>query len=120
MTVFLDHTIVPAQDKAASARFLARVLGVQCDLEMGRFASVHVNETLSLNFEDREAFGIVHYAFHATDEEFDAILERVKAEGIPYGSGGFVPDKQPNTRKGGRGFYFKDPSGHSLEIITVR
>ena len=44
----------------------------------------------------------------------------MKARGIPYGS---EPDEhtngQINTRRGGRGFYFEDPYGHLLEVMTV-
>jgi hypothetical protein len=28
-------------------------------------------------------------------------------------------DGQINTRRGGRGFYFEDPYGHLLEVMTV-
>ena len=60
-----------------------------------------------------------HYAFRVSDEEFDAIFERVKAEGVAYGSGPFTQDDMKiNSRRGGRGFYFKDPNGHSLELLT--
>ena len=60
-----------------------------------------------------------HYAFHVNDEEFDAIFGRIKEAGIPYGSGPFSQeDRQTNTRRGGRGVYFKDPNGHLLELLT--
>ncbi len=56
-----------------------------------------------------------------SDAEFDAIFDRVKARGIPYGSG---PDSHTNGRinhrRGGRGLYFEDPAGHLLEVMTVR
>ena len=48
------------------------------------------------------------------------IFTRVKAKGIPYGSGPHShTDGQINTRRGGRGFYFEDPYGHLLEVMTV-
>ncbi len=44
----------------------------------------------------------------------------VKAKGIPYGSGPDIhADGRINTRRGGRGFYFQDPYGHLLEVMTV-
>ena len=74
-----------------------------------------------LDFDNREGFEHHHYAFHVTDEDFDAIFERVKAEGLAYGSDPRAQDNMEiNTRRGGRGFYFKDPNGHSLELLTVR
>jgi len=61
-----------------------------------------------------------HYAFHVNDAEFDAIFGRVKAKGLAYGSGPFNhTDGKIYTRRGGRGFYFEDPNGHLLEVMTV-
>ena len=52
--------------------------------------------------------------------EFDAIFARAKAKGIPYRSGPHShTDGRINTRRGGRGFYFEDPYGHLLEVMTV-
>ncbi len=62
----------------------------------------------------------VHYAFKVGDAAFDGIFERIRAEGIPYGSGPFSPeDMAINHHNGGRGFYFRDPAGHLLEVLTA-
>jgi catechol 2,3-dioxygenase-like lactoylglutathione lyase family enzyme len=119
MTIRLDHTIVPAKDKLASAEFFASIFGLT--VTRGYFAQVRVNETLTLDFADEDSSGGPgHYAFHVSDAEFDAIFARVKARSLPYGSG---PDSHDNgrinTRRGGRGFYFEDPYGHLLEVMTV-
>ena len=120
MAVRLDHTIVPATDKTASARFFAELFGLTFEGVKDHFAPVRVNEALTLDFEERPVLESHHYAFHISDEEFDAILGRVKARGLSYGSGPF-DDKngQINSRRDGRGFYFKDPNGHLLEVMTV-
>ena len=119
MPLYLDHTIVPAQDKEASARFFARIFGLKYDGLWGHFAPVKVNETLTLDFDNRERFDSHHYAFLVAEDEFDAILHRVRDEGLAYGSG---PSNQENGEinhlHGGRGFYFRDANGHSLEVIT--
>jgi catechol 2,3-dioxygenase-like lactoylglutathione lyase family enzyme len=61
-----------------------------------------------------------HYAFHVSDGEFEQIFHRVKAKGIPYGSGpDHHTDGKTYTRRGGQGLYFEDPYGHLLEIMTV-
>jgi catechol 2,3-dioxygenase-like lactoylglutathione lyase family enzyme len=115
----LDHTIVPAKDKVASAEFFAKVMGLQYEGAMGHFAPVRINSTMTMDFDNREAFESHHYAFMVSDEEFDAIFDRVKAGGIVYGSEPrAIDDMQINQRKGGRGFYFKDPDGHSMEVMT--
>ena len=117
----LDHTIVPAKNKEESARFFARIMGLTYEGPHGHFAPVKLNDTLTLDFDNREDFEHHHYAFHVTDEDFDAIFDRVKAEGLAYGSDPRAQDNmQINTRRGGRGFYFKDPNGHSLELLTRR
>jgi catechol 2,3-dioxygenase-like lactoylglutathione lyase family enzyme len=47
------------------------------------------------------------------------VLEHVRQEGVVYGSGpGSSEDGEINHLYGGRGFYFKDPNGHLLEVIT--
>ena len=119
MSIVLDHTIVPAHDKEASARFFADIFGLSYQGAQGHFAPVHVNESLTLDFDNSESFESHHYAFYIGDEEFDAILSRVQAAGRSYGSGPFTPeDGQINTRRGGRGFYFADLDGHLLEVMT--
>lgn len=120
MAITLNHTIVPARNKEASAEFFARIFGVPYEgIIFGHFAVVRVNDTLTLDFADRESVESHHYAFHVSDEEFDGIFARVKDAGITYGSEpGKWDDMQLNHRRGGRGFYFRDPNGHSLELLT--
>ena len=121
MALVLDHTIVPARDKIASAEFIARIFGLAYKGPHSHFAPVQVNEALTLDFDERGAFESHHYAFRISEAEFDAIFARVTAEGIPYGSGPRSrADMAINHRKGGRGFYFEDPNGHVLEVLTAR
>ena len=119
MTVVLNHTIVPARDKMAAARFFARIFGLEFKEGDGHFAPVRINDSFTLLFDQNSSFDSHHYAFHVSDAEFDAIFGRVKEAGIPYGSGPFSQeDMQINTRRGGRGVYFKDANGHLLELMT--
>lgn len=121
MAINLDHTIVPARDKEASARFFARIFGLKYEGPHGPFAPVRVNDTLTLDFDDRREVAHHHYAFHVSDGEFDAVLGRVKQEAIPYGSEpNATSNMQLNHRMDGRGFYFLDPNGHSYELLTRR
>jgi catechol 2,3-dioxygenase-like lactoylglutathione lyase family enzyme len=119
MAITLNHTIVPARDKEASARFFAHLFGLAYDGPVGHFAPVRVNDTLTLDFDNRDRFESHHYAFHVSDAEFDAIFDRIKSAGISYGSGPrSLEDRQINTRRGGRGVYFRDSNGHVLELLT--
>ena len=120
MAITLDHTIIPARDKVASAKFFANLFGLAYDGEVGPFAAVPVNETLTFDFDDRrQGFEVHHYAFHVSEEEFDAIFGRVKELGLTYGSGPFSQeDMQVRSVRGGRIVYFHELSGHLLEIRT--
>jgi catechol 2,3-dioxygenase-like lactoylglutathione lyase family enzyme len=121
MTITLNHTIVPARDKEAAARFFAEVFGLRFDSSRGHFAPVRVSDTLTLDFADAEGpIASHHYAFHVSDAEFDAILQRVKAAGLAFGSGPWsLEDRRLNDWNGGRGFYFKDLDGHIFELMTM-
>ena len=119
MAITLNHTIVPAKDKESAAKFFANIFGLNYEGPMGHFAPVRVNADLTLDFDNAESFEHHHYAFHVSDEDFDAIFKRVQEAGIPWGSGPRdAANRQVNTRKGGRGVYFRDPDGHMLELLT--
>src|ERR1051325_5082216 len=118
MAITLNHTIVPARDKEASARFFAQIFGLRYSGPHGHFAPVRVNGELTLDFDDADAFDIHHYAFHVSDDEFDAIFGRVQEICTHWGSGPrTLEDRQLNSHNGGRGVYFRDPSGHVLELL---
>ena len=119
MTITLNHTIVPAKDKEASARFFADIFGLRYEGANGHFAPVRVNDTLTLDFDNDDRFDTHHYAFHVSDAEFVAILKRVQEAGIAYGSDPWnLENRQLNSWNGGRGVYFRDPNGHILELMT--
>ena len=119
MAITFNHTIVPARDKAAAAKFFARIFGRKPG-RAGHFAPVRVNKTLTLLFDDDAKFESHHYAFHVSDREFAAILRRVKKEKIAFGSAPWsLEDGKLNDWNGGRGVYFRDPNGHVLELMTV-
>jgi catechol 2,3-dioxygenase-like lactoylglutathione lyase family enzyme len=118
MTIMLNHTIVPARDKAAAAKFFADIFGLKRG-RSGHFAPVKVNKTLTLLFDDDAKFDSHHYAFHVRNHEFDAILRRVKKANLAFGSAPWsLEDGELNDWNGGRGVYFRDPNGHVLELMT--
>jgi hypothetical protein len=78
MTIVLNHTIVPAHKKLASARFFATLFGLPFDEKADHFAPVKINDTLTLLFAQEGEFGHHHYAFHVSEAEFDAIFSRVR------------------------------------------
>jgi catechol 2,3-dioxygenase-like lactoylglutathione lyase family enzyme len=119
MPVRLNHTIVAARDRRASATFLADVLGLGPPTTYGPFAVVELANDVSLDFMDDPDVHPRHYAFLVTEAEFDEIFGRIRARGLDFWADPF--GRHPgeiNTNDGGRGVYWKDPDGHVLEIIT--
>lgn len=121
MSIVLNHTIVSARDKNATAAFLARLLGLTVGDPAGPFIPVRINDDLTLDFDDRRSCHAGHYAFLIDDATFDAVLARLQRDpAIDYGSGqerGW--DRQINHLAGGRGVYVRDPDGHSYELFTA-
>ena len=74
MTITLNHTIIPARDKQASAEFFARIFGLKVESPVGHFAAVRVNDTLTFDFAKQEEFESHHYAFHVNDEEGENLM----------------------------------------------
>lgn len=120
MAVQLNHTIVAAQDKQASAQFLAEVLDLPAPIPFGPFITVQTTNDVTLDFADaHDEIRPQHYAFLVSDNEFDEIFDRIRARGLPYWADPFHRHAgATNTRDGGRGLYFEDPNGHNLEILT--
>jgi len=120
MTAKLNHTIVYASDKRASAKFLSEILGCPAPVPFGPFLGVQTGNEVTLDFMNAdEKISPQHYAFLITESEFDEIFARIRARKLRYWAD---PAQQQqgeiNTRDGGRGLYFEDPNGHLLEILT--
>ena len=121
MTIELNHTIIQTRDKEASVRFYTRMFGFKFNGDLGPFSPVQIpNQSLTLDFlHDRESFETQHFAFKVSEAEFDEIFGRIVDAGLVYGSEPFSPENMEiNHWNGGRGVYFRDPSGHLLEILT--
>ncbi|MBA0047014.1 VOC family protein [Mycobacterium sp. NPDC050853] len=121
MGIAFNHTIVHSQDREESARFFAEIFGLSDAVEVGPFLNVELEHGGNLDFAtvDAETITPQHYAFLTTDEDFDAIYGRITDRGIEHWADprGQHPG-EINHNDGGRGVYFRDPSGHYLEIIT--
>ena len=122
MTVHLDHMIVPARNRVGAAKLLAELLAVPwAESGVGPFSPVYVNDGLTLDFDELpEPFATQHYCFRVAPAEFDAILGRIRAAGLPFRSTPHGPvDSKVNTDHGGRIAYWSEPDGHVWEILTV-
>ena len=126
MAIRLNHTIVAAHDKEASALFLTEMLGLPPPVRLGPFAVVRVGDDTSLDFMNVEDYRGTkseitsqHYAFLVSELEFDAIFARIRDRKLPYWADPYRRERdQINGWDDGRGVYFEDPNGHLLEVLT--
>ena len=120
MPVELNHTIVAATDRDRTADFLVDILGLEPATTYGPFRVVALANGVSLDVVGSS--GPVHpqhYAFLVSEEEFDLIWARIRERDLVFCF--FFNDTATTeiyTNDGGRGLYWQDPDGHSLEIIT--
>jgi len=119
MSIELNHIIIPARSKWASATFLASILDVPTGQQRELSVPVKVGNGVTLGYVDAERFDPHHCAFLASDAEFDAAYARIRSTGITYYAG---PHHQRPGEighlRGGRSLHFDDPDGHHIEITT--
>lgn len=116
----LNHHIVAAADKEATSLFFAEVLGLEAPVRFGPFAVLKVTADTTLDFIDVGGdVAPLHYAFLVSEAEFDEIFARITERQLTYWSDPHHQDADHiNHWDDGRGAYFADPNGHSMEIIT--
>jgi catechol 2,3-dioxygenase-like lactoylglutathione lyase family enzyme len=120
MPVQLNHTIVWCHDQERSATFLADILGRPKPRKFAHFHVVDLDNGVSLDFsQNGDRVVVQHYAFLISEEEFDAVFERLKTRGLShFADPARQREGEINSHDGGRGMYFLDPDGHVLEVIT--
>ena len=122
MPIAFNHTIVAARDKRESAEFLSELFGLPSPTPFGHFLAVTLEHGATLDFADvpdGEEIRPQHYAFLVSEDDFDAIYGKIHSRGLEHWADpGAQRPGEINRRDGGRGVYFRDPSGHFLEIIT--
>jgi catechol 2,3-dioxygenase-like lactoylglutathione lyase family enzyme len=118
----LNHTIVWCRDQQKSAAFLTEILGLPPPRRFMGFLLVDLANDVSVDYlpAESEPIALQHLAFLVDEAEFDGALARVRVRASEIWAD--PAKKQPgriNHHFGGRGFYFEDPNGHLLEIITT-
>jgi catechol 2,3-dioxygenase-like lactoylglutathione lyase family enzyme len=120
MAIELNHTIVHAKDAREGAAFLAELFGLPAPEPFGPFMVIKTANGVSLDYIDEDGrIARQHYAFLVSEEEFDRIWGKIKASKMKFWADPAAQrEGEINRNDGGRGLYFRDPSGHFLEIIT--
>lgn len=120
MPIELNHTIVPARDPQASARFLAGILGLPVDPPVAHFTPVTLSNQVTLDYDHSDDFESHHYAFLLSGDEFEAAFARIRSNGLTYYADPACQraGEVYQGKAGRRGTYFRDPDGHLMEIMT--
>ncbi|WP_405009139.1 VOC family protein [Kitasatospora sp. NBC_01539] len=120
MTATFNHTIVASTDRHASARFFRELLEIPDAPSWGPFTNIRLADGVLLQFAEPPVdIQMQHYAFLVDDELFDRAYGRLCERGIEHWADPQMRRAgETNTEHGGRGVYFKDPSGHAIELIT--
>ncbi len=121
MDIQLDHLMIPSADREAAARRLAALFDVPWGpARFGPFSSVYVNGGLTIDIDQwAQAFPKGHYCFRVDEAGFDAVLARLREQGLAYRSTPHGPeDFQVNTSLGSRIVYWAEPDGHVWELLT--
>ena len=122
MPIEFNHTIVAARNKRESAEFLTELFGLPSPVPFGHFLTVTLEHGASLDYadvSDDDQIRPQHYAFLVSEDDFDAIYGKIQSRGLEHWADpGRQRPGEINTRDDGRGVYFRDPSGHFLEILT--
>jgi catechol 2,3-dioxygenase-like lactoylglutathione lyase family enzyme len=122
MAIQLDHMILPVVDRDRSIEFFTTILGCTYEGQSEPFSVIRVTPELTLQLAPWGTEGGVHLAFALPRAEFDAVFDRVKAAGIPYGDSFHAvgnmhgPGEEDGSRGAGKAVYFFDPNQHLIEI----
>ena len=121
MTAQLNHTIVWCRDNEESARYLADILGRPEPATFHHFQVVVLDNGVSLDFMAKDGpVAPQHYAFLVDDATFDRGFARIQELGQAFWADpARTRAGEINRNDGGRGFYFLDPDGHVLELLTT-
>ncbi|MDX3381603.1 VOC family protein [Streptomyces niveiscabiei] len=120
MPASFNHTIIASKDREESARFFRELLEVGAAPSWGPFTNIQLADGTLLQFaEPPVEIQMQHYAFLVDDELFDRAYGRLCEAGVTHWADPqMTRPGETNTGHGGRGVYFKDPSGHAIELLT--
>ena len=121
--IVIDHVAIPVREVAASASFLAEILGLapaQPAGPEGEMRLLRVGETSGLLFTPAGTVTGHHLAFRVDEATFAKIVERLRTKAVAFGNDSETPaNGQTVDSFGGHGrVYFADPSGHFYEVMA--
>lgn len=120
----LDHVAINVRDLDAALRFYTEVLGLQVtqrehskpgkeyflDCGSSLIGLIQGDAASSSHLLQDEGLGGNHVAFRVKTQEFDRILDELKAHGVPV--------RFAKKREKSWSMYFSDPDGNKLELTA--
>ena len=120
--VSFDHTIIVSKDGVESSRFCRELFGLPEAESWGPFSNVLLGDGTLIQFATPpfEEIQPQHYAFRVDDALFDQAYARLTSWGVEHWADPrMAAPGTINHDHGGRGVYFRDPSGHFIEMLTT-
>ncbi|MFF5159147.1 VOC family protein [Streptomyces sp. NPDC000348] len=122
MPVTFNHTVIPARNRDESAGFFRKLFELPKAPSWGPFATIQLAEGVLLQFAglpDVDQIHMHHYAFPFDNDLVDRAHARLQAGGTEHWADPrMTRPGETNTEHGGRGVYFEDPVGHTIEMIS--
>ena len=118
MAVSFNHTIIGAHDPRLSADFYLAVLGARPAPNWGPFINILLDDDTLLQFAPAPVNDPIHMAFLMDDAEFDRGYDVLTKLGVEHWADPQMARPGEISTDEGRRVYFKDPSGHFLEMLT--
>ena len=122
MSIELNHTIVHASDRDATATFLTEILGLPEAAGVRTVPGRRARQRRQPRRRPRRRVVPVRSTTRSwwARTSSTSILGRIKDRGLTYWADPFHRQEgRVNHNDGGSGVYWEDPDGHNLEIITV-
>lgn len=120
MIAGIEHIAVCSKDTAALKDWYIKVFGMKQVYDNGKgtyFVAAADGSMIEIiketsSFEKTEIFagGIRHFALSVTADEFDPMVEKIKAAGAETLT-------EPTEKNGIRTYFFRDPDGNIFHLI---
>lgn len=118
VAVSFNHTIIGAHNPAESAEFYRAVLGAREAPNWGPFINLLLDDDTLLQFAPAPVNDAIHMAFLMDDAEFDRGYRYLVDHEVEHWADPQMRRPREISTEEGRRVYFKDPSGHYLEMLT--
>lgn len=118
MAVSFNHTIIGAHDPAVSAKFYRTVLGAKDAPSWGPFINLILDDETLLQFTVAPVNDPIHMAFLMSEAEFRRGLKVLERLDVQYWADPRMQHPGEISEDEGLRVYFRDPSGHFLEMLT--